>query len=258
MNEENQIPNYYEESKKKKKSILPIILLVVAIVFCVVGAVLAKQYGVFPFTKKEKTPDTPVIGGEVANNADIELALADLTSGLICNGIYDFITNGKKEAKDVSSLRAYTIAEQNYFHILDIEEPSLEDFQNQIKIYLGENYVFHPEEIDYNGQSCPSYRYDAENKKFVKQETACGGSCGAKVYQVSSVEEKDGTVEAYVKIVFYDNETNAYYADPEKTTLIADSNTFTPESLESGEVYKFIFQRVDDKFQFVSSEKVIA
>ena len=130
--------------------------------------------------------------------------------------------------------------------------------QWSIKKYLGKDYQFNPEKVDYQDASCPQYYYNKDSKTFKRQETVCGWTCGPRTqYEITKATEANGILEIIIKVVFYKNNTLGYFGDYAKTNQIMNGiEGVIP--FEKGSTYKFTFKYEDGNYVFVSSEPVSA
>ncbi len=258
------------EEKKKGNSGL-IILVVLLFVACAI-------MGAFIFVNKDKltakgnTSSTVETDKKDTNDSKCkEVKTYDTTDEKIVKLVdsltvmvggnwkqFELFANDKKVvASDVDQLTAYHIAESTFFKN-NAQSITLEEFTKEIQKHLGKNYTFKPEEINYKGQSCPQYNYDASAKRFTKQETACGWTTGPVGihHLITKATESDGVLEINMRVVFGDN-SSKYYADYARTKLLQEYNGSSTELNYSGaSKYKFIFKNEDDNYVFVSSEPV--
>ena len=133
---------------------------------------------------------------------------------------------------------------------------TLDEYKKAVQKYLGKDYIFNPDEIDFSDYYCNQYNYDKETKTFTAQETACGRTCGpGTTYQVTKAIEKDGQLEISTSVVFSDG--NKYYSNYQKTDIIVDhiyDTTLIP--FDKGSKYLFKFKLEDGNYVFVSSEPI--
>jgi len=264
--EEKENEKVIENNQNKKSPVAIIIIILLMLVFLFSGYFLSAS-GIVNFGKEENSGNpTPVpevtkpeVKSEVIHyeitDAKISKLIEKLTSGgLECNAIEYFAKDKKVEAKDISNFRAYHIAESNEFFNSGKQTISLDEFTKVVQSYLGKDYSFNPESIDYK-DSCPQYKYDSNTKTFTKQETACGGTCGPRtLHQIIKAVDTDGVLELKVKVAFVKND-GTYYADYARTNKI--TNTMDENvSYDKADTYKFIFKTEGDNYVFVSAEPV--
>ena len=177
-----------------------------------------------------------------------------------CTQLERFTNDKKVTVNDIPNIAAYHIAAGNEFTIDINNKPdsiSLDDFNKAIAKYLGKNYKFNPESIDYKDSTCPQYYYDKNTKTFKKQETACGWTCGPRTtYKLTKAVETDGVLELDVKVIFAQltSGKEGYYSDYQKTNKIGTIEEFGDSLFEKGTSYKFTFKNEDGNYIFVSSE----
>ena len=105
--------------------------------------------------------------------------------------------------------------------------------------------------------------YQAEIKKFVypREEMGCGCTSGPiqNRYRITRALEKDGVMKIDLKVAFTDGKT--YFKDPSKTIPFEGIDVFGEnvydDSLHAytkANIYRFVFQLVEDHYVFVSSE----
>ena len=167
-------------------------------------------------------------------------------------GIEAFMNNSKVGVKDVTNLQAYHMVQKNHWND---ESISLDDFQKEVKKYLGKDYIFEATSIDYKGETCPIFNYDSASQTFKKQETACGWTCGpvGTRYLVTKAVEEDGMLKLTLRVVFGDN--TSFYADFNHTKLLdSDVNEYTLVPYEKGSAYLVTYKLEDGNYVFISSE----
>lgn len=168
-------------------------------------------------------------------------------------GIETFINNSKVETKDVTNLQAYHMVQKNHWND---EAISLDDFQKEVHKYLGKDYVFEATSVDYKGETCPIFNYDAASQTFKKQETACGWTCGpvGTHYLVTKAIEEDGMLKLTLRVVFGDD-NSSFYADFNHSKLLdSNVNEYTLVPYEKGSAYLVTYKLEDGNYVFVSSE----
>lgn len=172
-----------------------------------------------------------------------------------CNFLETFTNDSKVEAKDISNMVAYHMAEAEF---KDVTTVTLDEMKSVIAKYLGKDYSFDPTTIDYKGQSCPMFSYDSATQTFTKQEAPCGGTCGPRTsYQLQSTYVLGNTVTVNVKVVFTDSDGTAYFGDYAKTNKLGDAyDSITDLEFSKGSDYKFTFELENDNYVFVSAEPV--
>jgi len=257
--------------EKKNKSIWKIILIIVLMIGCFTGGYFIndilkteKNTEKVQNNKEEKQEEkTPVVTNYEITDAKVANLIENLLKGGFsyggCQSLEVFVNNNKVETNDISNLAAYHIAEINEFYEKK-DSFTLDEMNNAIKKYFGKDYVFNPNSIDYNGQSCPQYNYDNNTKTFNKQETACGGTCGpTSSYKLEKAVDTDGVLELNIKVVFASTNqgTEGYYSDYQKINKIDTFDDNKDNLYSKGANYKFTFKLEDGNYVYVSSEPVV-
>ena len=264
------------KTEKKKSPVGIIILVVVLMIGCLVGGYFINEAGVFTSSKDKEEKEEkkeeekeeekePVVTNYAATDEKVSKLIDNiLYMGLshdepgFCNVLEVYANDKKVEAKSISNLMAYHIAEANEFN-KKVESFTLDEMNKAIKKYLGKDYNFDPTAIDYKGSSCPQYNYDNSTKTFTKQQTTCGGTCGPiPSYKIVKAVDTDGVLELDTKVVFVSlNEgKNGYYSDYAKTNKVGTFEDNIDSLSDKGSDYKFTFKLEDGNYVFVSSEPI--
>ncbi len=245
------------EENKKKKSIIRIIILIVAIGLCF-------GLGYLVATLANPKPNIPVEEEveEVETTIEVDEAITHLVDRLVagdgCNGIEFYTNDHKVTVKDITNERLFKITELESFSSKGIESMSIEDVDTEIQKIFSKGYLFKPEEIDYKDSNCFQYTYDKDKQIFTKQETACGGSCGPNrdYYKVVNAVEKNDVLNVEVKVLFSSGgESMNIYSDYERLNLVTNDAEHIEDNLDKGSSYIFTFEKVDNNYLFVSSER---
>ena len=180
---------------------------------------------------------------------------------LNCTSRY-FISNKKMtpndvEDKDISQMVLSYLYKK--YPINNAGDTYTRDQINEASANLfGSNFSYPHGNID----SCPSYTYDAEAGVYTRGEGGCGWTCGPYMLKTRVVraQKDDKNLEIYVKVLFPEGEE--YFSDYGRTNKIEldrDYENIPYESAENfakGGLYKFIFEKENDYYYFVSSEPV--
>ena len=261
-----------EGGEKKKNNLGIIILIIILVVGSLVGGYFIGANGLISTNKKsndevndkntnkdkekekEKEKEPVVTEYDVTDEKVAKLIPNLVEGGFGCDAIEEFISDGKVISNDIRGVRAFIMVQRNFKK----DEVTLDEYTKEVQKYLGKDYNFNPDTIDYNGFYCPLYKYDSITKKFVKQETACGGECGPHtLYKIVKAVDTDGTLVLDVKVIFSKFGSANLYADYNRTKSLGyfdklDFNTV----FDSGSTYKFTFKLEDSNYVFVSSELV--
>jgi len=169
---------------------------------------------------------------------------------------FELFANDKKVvASDIDQLTAYHMAEISFLNS-NKTTITLDEYTKEIHKYLGKDYDFNPESIDYKGSSCPQYNYNASTKVFTKQETACGWTNGPVgiYHKITKAVETEGVLEIDIRVIFGDGESK-FYADYARTNFLKEYDESSLDSYYSkASAYKFTFKEEDGNYVFVSSE----
>lgn len=253
----------YNVEQKKKSPIGIIILMVVLMIGCLVGGYFLNESGIFNKDKKDteekdkKDEKEPVVIEYDVTDEKVAKLIDHLTAGgFECQVLTTYANDKKVSVSDIAADRAYRIAESEIFNSSN-ESYTLEEISNIVKKYLGKDYKFNP--VDQMGRKqCYQYYYDASSKKFIKQETACGGTCGPRTsYKLIKAVDTDGTLVLNVKVVFakYDTGTGFdFFSDYAATNGIGTASDDLNTLFDKGSDYVFTFKLEDGNYVFVSSE----
>ena len=257
-----------KEVEKKKSQIGKIILVIILMLACLWGGYYLSAKDIITIGKdkaEEAAPAKNVVSDEneakvtVYSTTDPKVSklIETLISGLGCANLEEFTNDKKVEAKDVSNERAFTMAQWEFYNA-NKDEVSVEEYTKEVHKLLGSDYNFNPEGEIKN--ACPSYEYDKTKKKFVKTPGGCGGTCGPHtIYQIVKAVDTDGVLDMEVKVLFFKEGVEGYFADYERTKQLNQTfETIVPLGFPFADAtsYKFTFKDVDGYYAFVSSEPV--
>lgn len=264
MEEKKQI------EEKKNNSVWKILLIIVLMIGCFTSGYFIND--ILKTDKKnekeeikdnQKEEKEPIVTNYEITDAKVANLIDNLLRGGFnygaCQSLEVFVNNNKVETKDISNLAVYHIVEMNEFYEKK-NSFTLDEMNNAIKKYFGKDYVFNPNNVDYNGQSCPHYNYDNSSKTFNKQEAACGGTCGPTTsYKLEKAVDTDGILELSIKVVFTSTTEgkDGYYSDYQKTNQIGTFEDNQDNLYIHGSNYKFTFKLEDGNYVYVSSEPVV-
>ena len=241
--------------KKENNSLIKVILiLAVLVVFFGIGFVIAKHF--IP------VEETDIEIEEVVTTYDeddsmIQTLLSQLTVGEDCWIIEEYANDHKVSVKDLSNTRIYEVTSINSFYSKGVESVDIEDFDTEIQKYFAIGYSFEPEKTN-DSVGCNPYSYDSETQKFIGSKLACGSTCGPNrsQYKVMGATEKDLILTVSVRVLFGSQaEQIAFYSDYERTNYITDDYEHLDDYYKEGDEYLFTFEKVEDHYVFVSSEK---
>lgn len=260
-----------EKKEKNKKNGSTIVILILSILLAIcIGYIICDKF-VLPDNKpkciqatdagnsEEKPETTPV--EDTTTDYYLEEARALIqkisASSTDINSIEVFANDKKVEAKNVPSQQAYNIVYFE-FYMLDLDTVSLNQMAKRIQKYLGEDYVFNPDEVDYNA-TCAGYNYDSSTKTYSIRKAVCGyESPPGSSYRVIKAEKNqtDYTLAVTTKVVFL-GEDRMFYSDYARTKYIDKTTDNIPDTFfDVGDTYQFNFKMVDNEYVFVSSELV--
>lgn len=261
--------------RKEKNSVWKIIILLILMIGCFtsgyfINDILKAETNNEKIQDKEETKDEQLEEKEsIGTNYEItDDRFANLIDNLLkgarnyslCESLEIFVNDKKVETKYISNLVAYHIVEINEFYQKK-DSFTLDEMNSAIKKYFDKDYMFNPNNIDYNSQSCPQYNYDNNTKIFNKQQAACGGTCGPTTsYKLEKAVDTDGILELSIKVVFVSTNEgkDGYYSDYQKTNQIGILFNDNIDSLYSKDSnYKFTFKLEDGNYVYVSSEPVV-
>ena len=231
-----------------------IIILFLSIFVLTVGCIL----GVYLFThkeekKEEKNSKKEVITYEVTDNKILDIL--KMFDGPGCDSVIEiFINDHTVYANDIPSLIAASVP----WNRGDLEKEGnkipLEQYTKYVQKYFGNDYKFEPKKGD--SLLC-IWSYDENEKAFIKElEPACGCTSAEKtVYRVVKAIEENDVLEIDLRVIFYRDSTNSYYADYEATRSIPTTDSFTDESFNQSSLYRMIFKKINNNYIFVLAEK---
>lgn len=208
--------------------------------------------------KKKTTEVTETKEEKKVDLADSKIAnlIPNLLKGFDCWTIEEFANDKKIVANDISAQRAFTIAETNTFYFSRKQIISFDEYNNEIKKFLGSSYLFNPEKIEYGGENCPQFEYQKDSKEFIRRPNNCGGVCGnnVSVYRVINGKYENDNLILIVKVLFGSREGTNFYKDYNKMKFITNDPDNLDNSLGQGGEYQFTFREEQGNYVFVSSE----
>lgn len=243
---------------KKKNSIGLIILIIILMIGCLIGGYFLNDSGIFGGKTEPEEENEPVVTNyEVTDSKVAKLIDNLMRNGGDCQVLKVYANDHKVIVNDITNEMAFRIAEKDIFNS-GRESYTLDEITAIVQKYLGKSYKFNP--IDQLGKGqCFSYYYDAASKKFIKQETACGWTCGpSSTYKIVKAVDTDGTLVLNVKAIFtaYDGGKDGFYSDYAMTNRVGSYEDNVDSLLSKGSDYIFTFKLEDDNYVFVSSEPV--
>ncbi len=250
-----------KENKKTNNTVIALLVFVIMILCIGVGYLIGTNNNVKVDSKKDEpniskknVKESKTIVYNTTDKIVTESMDKILDFGFQCNNIERYAINKKYIVSDIPNQIAYSMVEFKEFKNKNISTITLDEYTKAVQKYLGKDYNFNPDEIDFSGYYCNQYNYDKETKTFSSVETTCGGICGPRTtYQIIKAVEKDGQLDITVSVVFSDG--NKYYSDYEKQDVIVDHiYDTTPIPFEEGTKYIFKFKLEDGNYVFVSSE----
>ena len=190
--------NLKEEIKKelkdemKKDSLMKKIFSILFLIIVAVGFYFAGRYTANIFipvdTDSKDDSNTKTNEEEVIDNTEkqvISISESEVTNLISklsnvdnCRKLDDFVSTSKITTNDISNDLAYLLVERNLYSSSPASI-SLSDFSIGVAKFLGKNYSFNPNNVNYKSSRCPQYYYDSTTQIFNKQQTACGGTCSS-------------------------------------------------------------------------------
>lgn len=249
-----------KEIKKSNSSVVILLVLLIMILSIGIGYLIGTKNIVKKDTEPKEIEKDKKESKTIVYNTTDEVVISSMDKiidfGLQCNNIERYVTDKKYKSSDIPSQVAYAMVEFKEFKNKNISTITLDEYTKAVQKYLGKDYIFNPDEIDFSSYYCNQYNYDKEAKTFTAQETACGKTCGPRTtYQVTKATEKDGQLDITASIVFSDGKK--YYSNYQKTDVIVDhiyDTTLIP--FDKGSKYLFKFKLEDGNYVFVSSEPI--
>ena len=271
MMEENNNQSMINNQEQNKKNPLTIILIIVLILI-VLGGVGFYAYQNIKLHKAKQTVEK--LKKEEAERQKEENALRvinedskevvdifnTLTIGIDKCRIEDYFTDQKvtkiDNEKVFSAISNKVLSNQSLTNGLTIQENIITD---NIKNYFSSSYNF--KHANYN--TCPTLTYDSTKKMYTVTNIGCPNICTkTSLMKVTKAEKSDKLMILYARVLFYDKETNQYYKDYKREETIkdlkADSSGRYDTNLYNyslGEKYKMRFERENNNYVFISSEK---
>ena len=244
-----------KEEKKKDQSLKNVLIVMgILVLFFFVGYAIGVHF--MPKEVEDEIIEDVETEYEVDDPIVVNL-MSTLISGDDCWSIETYANDHKVSVKDIPSDRLYKVVELNSFYSKGIEAMSIEDFDTEIQNYFSIGYHFDPDSIDYSGAGCFQYSYDSDTQTFTKQENECEAVCGPNrtQYIITRAVEKDLTLNIYIKVLFGSQaESTNFYKDYERLEFITNDYENIADYMYKGEDYIFTFQKVNDRYLYVSSE----
>lgn len=246
-----------QEENKDIQSIKTVFIVLGVLIVCfALGFFIGRRYLV-----PEPQPEViePVEVEIDVEDASIKDLIPQLVSGGDCWNIEIYANDHKVTTKDLSNETLFNVTAFSKFYAKGIESMPLDEFDSAIQTLFDTGYKFDPEAIDYAGQGCYPYTYDAETQRFTKQETACGGVCGpnSTQYLVARAYLKEDVLRVYVKVLFGSQaESTNFFSDYNRTQFVTNDADNITAYLHQGNDYIFTFNKVEDNYVFVSSEEM--
>ena len=242
------------KSKQEDSSIKNVvIIMIVLIVFFGVGYFIG--------TKLISEPEEVVTHEEVEYELDdpmIVKLINDLVAGYPCSYLEVYTNDKTVTSEDIPNELLYRVGEES-FDSSDKKSITIKDFKSELNKHFSVGYSFEPDTIDYNGAGCYKYRFDSISQEYVKKDISCEDSCSPNgtQYIITRAVGKDLDLKVYVKVLFGSNdESIKFYSDYERKKYLTDDYDKIEKYYYKGSEYEFIFQKVDDNYLFVSSERI--
>lgn len=210
-------------------------------------------------TKKEETTET--ITYEVTDTKILDIL--KILDGPGCGtAVETYLNDHTVFAEDIPSSIAVAVP----WHRGDLGEQqkiSLEQYTKYVQKYFGKDYVFEPKEGD--SLLC-IWSYNSSEKAFIKNpEPACG--CGPDPgytrYRVVKAVQTGDKLEIDLRVAFYRESGNAFYADYEATRSIPemginDDLEFydSDAAYNKASLYRMTFKEKNNNYLFISAELV--
>ena len=275
--QENNIIGVNEEIKKsKKKNPIGLILLVIVLMtFSSIGGYYVNESNVFGNRKEcpevNKNNNIEEKTEEKINDEQLDLEkVVDLMKNLTTAnnyycGFYKIFTDKKVTGNDLEANDRYRIVLSKLYEKYGMTEKNgyytKEQFDKVYKEIFGSKVQYINEDID----SCPNYKYDSLEKKYIDLGHECGGTCGpdGTDYKITNLNKKDDMIELSVRVVFYDLDTDSYYSDSNFTKKIEIEKDpefgvriIKDSHYKQGSLYKVVFELEDENYIFKYSELV--
>lgn len=241
---------------KKKSSIGLIILIVILMIGCLIGGYFLNDSGIFGGKTEQEEKEEPVVTNYEVTDAKVAKLIDNIMrNGGDCQVLKVYANDHKVIASDITNEMAVRIAEREIFNS-GKESYTLDEITTIVQKYLGKDYRFNPKDQLGKGQ-CFSYYYDAASKKFIKQETACGWTCGpSSSYKLVKAVDTDGELVLTAKVIFVSSNQgkDGFYSDYTSTNKIGSYEDDIESLYSKGSDYVFTFKLEDGNYVFVSSE----
>ncbi|MBR3210946.1 MAG: hypothetical protein IKF71_03290 [Bacilli bacterium] len=237
-----------KQSLKKFLAILVVFLLVFGIGY-ILG--IGSMNMVPNLDIQEYKKITEVEDERVKNLVDTLMAGGD------CWNVEDYANDHKVDVKNIPDERLYQVVQWGSFYKKGPSTVPLNDFIAEMKNYFSIGFNFDPSKI--NKETCNPYSYNEEKQEFVALKIACIDQCGPNrtLYKIMDVEDNGFDLKVTVNVLFGSQaESVHYYADYERLQYITDDYENIDQYFDQGNSYLFTFLRVDEKYLFVSSERI--
>ena len=244
------------KSKQEDSSVKNVvIIMIVLIIFFGVGYFIG--------TKLISKPEEEVVTQEeIEYDLDdpmIVKLMNDLVAGYPCSYLEVYANDNTVTSEDIPNELLYRVGEES-FNLSEKKSITIKDFNSELQKHFSVGYTFDPDTIDYNGVGCYKYRFDSISKEYIKKDISCEeDSCNPNgtQYIITRAVGKDLDLKVYIKVLFGSNdESIKFYSDYERKKYITDDYKKIEKYYYKGSEYEFIFQKVDDNYLFVSSEKI--
>lgn len=196
---------------------------------------------------------------EKANDSRVTSLMSKLMAGSDCWNVEDYANDHKVDVKNISNDRIYQVVQWGSFYDKGVASISLEDFNSEIKNYFSIGFNFDPDGINQNHSNCNPYVYDDEKQEFTGLKISCQDLCGPNrtLYKITNVEDNGFDLKVTIHVLFGSQaERVAFYSDYERSNYVTDDYDHLDKYYKEGDAYLFTFLRVDEKYLYVSSEKI--
>lgn len=259
------------EYKKTTPALSPVatFAIVFVILLFLIGTFVAGYYvgsnfqidlksGAIEKTEKGKGEESLITNYKV-NDPKIVNLIGNMVKGFgtDCFAIEDFANDRIITATEVSNTRAFAMAENNNYYSSARSTIPLDEVKEEIRKYLGAEYVFDPSGVQYDATKCTQYQYNAEKKQFERIPNSANRTCPyyETVYKIVKAIDINGDLDIHVKVLF--GSTNGYYySDYTRKNVAVIGNDALSSYVYAGSDYLFKFKQIDDKYIFISSEPI--
>lgn len=259
------------EVKKTQAALSPVATfgIVFVVLLFLIGSFAAGYYvgnsfqidlksGTIEKTEKDKKEETTVVNYKI-NDPKIVSTIDTLTKsfGSDCWSVEDFANDRIITANDVSNTRAFAIVENNNYYSSGRTSIPADEVKDEIKKYLGPDYVFVPSSVQYDESKCTQYKYNAEKKQFERKANSANRLCPyyATLIKIIKAIEINDDLEIHVKVLFGSTD-GTYYEDYARKNLVTRNINIASSIVYAGSDYLFKFKKSDGKYFFVSSEPI--